>query len=116
MLRTVPKHWFSSEYRVLENDTTIASVDSSLFREAATLTVKGATYRAYRKGWMSGVFILEGGGTILARAVKPSAFIDHSRSNMRGANIPSRPNPYGLRSSSCLKEENGWGLFIPSMR
>jgi hypothetical protein len=84
MLRAVPKHWLSSEYKVLENETAIASVDSSLFREAATLTIKGKTYRAYREGWMSGLFILEGDGTILSRAVKPSALyrsfqIEHER-------------------------------------
>ncbi len=73
MLRAVPKHWLSSAYKVLENDTTIAMVDSSSWREAAKLTIKGSIYRAYREGLMSGAFILESNGLILARAVKPSA-------------------------------------------
>jgi hypothetical protein len=73
MLRAVPKRWFSSDYKVLENDTAIAIIDASLMREAAELTIKGSTYRAYREGLVSGAFILEGGGAMLARAVKPSA-------------------------------------------
>ena len=73
MLRAVPKHWLSSKYKVLENGTTIAMVDSSAWREAGQLTIKGSTYRVYRERLMSGAFILESGGSILARAEKPSA-------------------------------------------
>jgi hypothetical protein len=73
MLRAVPKSWFSSGYKVLENGTTVAIVDLSLVREAGELYIQGSNYRAYREGLMSGAFILESGGSILARAVKPSA-------------------------------------------
>jgi hypothetical protein len=74
MLRAVPKNWLSTKYKVLEDDTTIAMVEPSSFREAARLTIKGSSYRAYREGLMSGAFILEIEGSILARAVKPSVF------------------------------------------
>lgn len=73
MLRAVPKRWFSSAYKMLDNDTTVAIVDPSLLREAAELTIQGSTYSLYREGLMSGAFILANGGSILARAVKPSA-------------------------------------------
>jgi hypothetical protein len=73
MLKAVPKRWFSSAYKMLDNDTTVAIVDPSLLREAAELTIQGSTYSVYREGLMSGAFILENGGSILARAVKPSA-------------------------------------------
>jgi hypothetical protein len=58
---------------MLDNDTTVAIIDPSLLREAAELNIQGSTYRVYREGLMSGAFILESGGSILARAVKPSA-------------------------------------------
>jgi len=74
MLKAVPKSWFSSDYKLLENDTTVTIIDSSWWREAAELTIKGSTYRVYREGLMSGSFVLEGDGSILARAEKPSAF------------------------------------------
>ena len=73
MLKAVPKSWFSSGYKVLENSTTIAIVDLSLTREAGMLNIQGTNYRVYREGLMSGAFILESGDSILARAVKPSA-------------------------------------------
>jgi hypothetical protein len=82
MLIAVPKNWFSPGYRVLEDNNTVAIVDLSRLREAGVLTIQGSTYRVYREGLMSGAFILESGGSILARAVKPSALyrsfqVDH---------------------------------------
>ncbi|MDX6443946.1 MAG: hypothetical protein QOH71_1020 [Blastocatellia bacterium] len=74
MLRAVPKSLFSSDYKLLENDATVAVINSSWWREAGELTIKGSTYRVYREGAMGGAFVLESGGAILARAEKPSAF------------------------------------------
>jgi len=73
MLRAIPKGWFSSVYKVLDNNTHVATLDPSYFREAAELTIKGSTYSLYREGLMSGAFILKTGDSILARALKPSA-------------------------------------------
>jgi hypothetical protein len=74
MLQAVPKGWFSSKHIVSENGTPIGMIDMSGWRESAELTIKGSTYKVYREGSMSGSFVLEGGGSILARADKPSAF------------------------------------------
>lgn len=73
MLKAVPKRWFSSVYKILENGATVAIINPSLLREAAELTLQGSTYSVYREGLMSGAFILANGGSIVARAVKPSA-------------------------------------------
>jgi hypothetical protein len=74
MLKAVPKSWLSPDYKLSENDTTVAIIVSSWWREAAELTIKGSIYRVCREGLMRGSFVLEGGGSILARAEKPSAF------------------------------------------
>ncbi|MEK6283653.1 MAG: hypothetical protein AABN95_25140 [Acidobacteriota bacterium] len=74
MLQAVPKGWFSSKYIVSENDTPIGMIDMSGWRESAELTIKGAIYQVYRQGLMTGSFVLDAGGSILARADKPSAF------------------------------------------
>ena len=73
MLRAVPKGWFSSAYKVLDNDIAVATIDPSFLREAAELTIQGSSYSLYREGLMSGAFILKSGSSILARALKPSA-------------------------------------------
>ena len=73
MLRAVPKGWFSSSYKILDNDTIVAILDPSLLREAAELTIQGAIYSLHREGLMSGAFVLKNGSSLLARAEKPSA-------------------------------------------
>ena len=82
MLTAVPRHWFSWDFTVTERSQAIAELDISWWREKGVLTVQGVDYRVYREGVMSGDFILESAGSVLARANKPSAFhrsfaIDH---------------------------------------
>ena len=52
----------------------MADVDISWWREQGTLTVEGVRYQMSRDGWMSGAFLLEREGSLVARAEKPSAF------------------------------------------
>lgn len=82
MLTAVPQHWFSWDFTVMEGSLAVAEIDVSWWREKGILTVQGVDYRVYREGLMSGAFILESSGSVLARAEKPSAFrrsfiIDH---------------------------------------
>lgn len=74
MLSAVPRSWWASDYNLLKDSTTVAVIDSSWWRETGELTIKDSTYRVYREGFMSGAFVLESGGSVLARAEKPSAF------------------------------------------
>jgi hypothetical protein len=83
MLKAIPKHWFSWDFRIIDDDRDIARIDVSSWRERGVLTIDGARYGVYREGWMSGPFVLESRGSVLARAEKPSAFlrsfvIDHN--------------------------------------
>jgi hypothetical protein len=74
MLTAVPKQWFSWDFTVTEGSQPVANIDISWWREKGLLTVQGADYRVYREGMMSGDFILESAGSVVARAQKPSAF------------------------------------------
>jgi hypothetical protein len=82
MLTAVPKDWFSWDFTVMEGSQAVAEIDVSWWREKGILTVRGVDYRVYRESVMSGAFILESSGSVMARAEKPSAFrrcfiIDH---------------------------------------
>ena len=77
MLRAIPKGWFSWDFTVMEGSRPVADIDISWWREKGVLTVEGKSYKVYREGLMSGAFILESGGSVLARAEKPSAFLRH---------------------------------------
>ena len=69
-----PKSWSSWDFTVEDADGTLANIDVSWWREKAAVTIEGQPYRVYREGAMSGDFVLESGGDIIARATKPSAF------------------------------------------
>jgi len=74
MLKAIPKRWFSWNFTVMEGSQPVADIDVSWWREKGLLTIQGTTYKVYREGLMSGAFILESAGAVLARAEKPSAF------------------------------------------
>ena len=73
MLQAVPKGWFSSKYDVSNDNVPVGTINFSAWREEGELTIGGSIYRVYREGLMSGSFVLELNGSILARAQKPSA-------------------------------------------
>jgi len=75
MLEVIPESWFSWDFTVMKGSQSVAYIHIPLWgREKGMLTVDCSDYKAYREGLMSGAFILELDGTVLARAEKPSAF------------------------------------------
>ena len=74
MLQIAPTHWYSWDVTVSDESRPVADIATSWWREKATLTINGATYRVYREALMSGAFVLEQAGSVLARAEKPSIF------------------------------------------
>lgn len=95
MLIAVPTTWFSSGYKVLDQETAIASVNPSWWSDTTGLTIEGAPYRAYREHWLSGAYILESNGAVLARAVKPRALYRSFEIEYAGKN-------YTLQAESVL--------------
>jgi hypothetical protein len=77
MLKAIPKAWFSWDFDILDpSGQSIAKVDMSAWREKATFAIGDVSCRIYRERLMSGAFLLEAEGSVLARAIKPSAFRD----------------------------------------
>lgn len=74
MLTAAPKGCFSWNYAVSSNDDHLADIDISAWREKGVLNVAGQRYPVYRERLMSGRFILESDGGIVAAAEKPSAW------------------------------------------
>ena len=74
MLQVVPTHWYSSDFTVRQASKPVADVDVSWWREKGTVTIEGVRYEAYRDGVLTGTFVLERNGAVIARAEKPSAF------------------------------------------
>ena len=74
MLQIAPLSWYSWNFKVSEESRPVADIAMSWWREKGALAIDDVTYRAYREGMVSGNFLLEGPGGVLARAEKPSAF------------------------------------------
>jgi hypothetical protein len=73
MLRAIPKSWFSWDYSIVDGSIHVAEMDLSLWREKGQIIIGDEVYAVSREGLAHGAFIMDSGGTVLARAVKPSA-------------------------------------------
>ena len=74
-LQVAPTHWLSSDFTVQQDAKPVANVEMNWWCEKGALTIDRTHYQMYREGWMSGDFVLERDGSVIARAKKPSAFL-----------------------------------------
>jgi hypothetical protein len=74
MLEAAPRHFLSNDFVLMSSDRAVALLDVSSWRERAEFELEGVSYRLYREGFMSGAFVLERAGVVIARATKPSVF------------------------------------------
>jgi hypothetical protein len=77
MLRAIPRSLFSWDFSIREDDVEVARLEVAWMSERGKLNIEGIDCNLHRQGWLSGPFVLEGNGTILAQADKPSAFVRH---------------------------------------
>lgn len=90
MLEAVPRRFLSSDFVLRSSDRAIAMLDVSTWRERAEFELEGVSHRVYREGFMSGAFVLERAGVIIARAIKPSAFRSRFELDVNGRAITLR--------------------------
>jgi hypothetical protein len=102
MLEAAPKSLFSNDFVLRSSGQTVAELDLSAWRERAEFELDGIAHRLYREGVMSGAFVLERGGNVVARALKPSAFRSSFELDLGG-------RPFTLRKLSLFSR--GFGLF-----
>lgn len=71
----VPKSVFSWGYDLSMGHTPLVSMDMSWLRERGALHREDTDYEIYRESLWMGDFVLSGGGGVMARAAKDSAFV-----------------------------------------
>jgi hypothetical protein len=113
MLTAAPKQWFSWDFTVTEGSQPVANIDISWWRERGLLTVQGADYRVYRERMMSGDFILESAGSVVARAHKPSAFHRLFTINHEGRRYTLRAESVFRRTFLLLEGDRQIGSLSP---
>lgn len=98
MLSAVPDGWFSWNFTIFDDHKAIAKIDLAWVREAGELYLEGSNYRVCREGLLSGSFIIEKEGLVLARAEKPSALI-------RSFKVEYNNKSYILEAASALQRK-----------
>jgi hypothetical protein len=112
MLIAIPDGWFSWGFTIFDDQKAIAKIDLAWMREAGELNLDGSNYRVFREGLLSGAFILEKEGRVLARAIKPSALI-------RSFKVDYNNRSYTLEAETALLRKfllRGNGQTIGSVR
>ena len=112
MLSAVPDGWLSWNFTIFDAHKPIAKIDLACMREAGQFYLDGSNYRVFREGLLSGAFIIEKEGQVLARAEKPSALI-------RSFKVEYNNKCYTLEAESAMRRKfvlRGGGQTIGSVR
>jgi len=72
MLMLHPGGLFSRTISVRQNGHELATIKDKAMREGARIRIEGVEYELRRTGLLSGDYLLENGGQVLARGRKPS--------------------------------------------
>jgi len=113
-LQIVPTHWYSWDVTVTDESHPVADIVTSSWREKGALTIGDTTYRLYREGSMSGAFILEHAGSVLARAEKPSAFRRELVISHAGREYTLRPESLFRRAFVLMDGSRQVGSLAPN--
>ncbi|HWM89448.1 MAG TPA: hypothetical protein VN493_01635 [Thermoanaerobaculia bacterium] len=84
ILEARPISIFTRKFSIEAEGQKIALLDSSIWRVAGAISIGRQNYQLYREGLMSGAFLLENEGQVVARAIKPSAFSSQFDLEFRG--------------------------------
>ena len=114
MLTANPRRWYSWDFRLAENGTSLAEIDLSSWREKGNLTVANTPYSVYREGLFSGAFVLESKGSVVARARKPSAWTRRLLIESGGSRFELKPGSSFTRRFKLLKDGKTVGTLSPA--
>jgi hypothetical protein len=114
MLEASPRHLFSNDFVVRSSGRIVGTLDVAIWRERAELEVDGIWYRLYREGMMSGAFVLERAGAIMARAVKPSAFRSRFDVDLGGRPVTLRKLSAFRRTFGIFSGDQQVGVIRPA--
>lgn len=110
----LPRRWYSWDFRLVSGDRTLAELDLSSWRERAVVTIGGHEHRVYREGMVSGDFVIERHGQVLARGTKPSAFTSRIVVTHDGRQYTLRKKSIWKRAFILLEGDREIGSLSPN--
>jgi len=90
VLEAIPKNIFYTGFQFQQENQLLGELDSSIWREKASVELKDGTYLLYREGRFSGDFLIEHNGKVVARATKPSALYNTFEIKVAGRSLVLR--------------------------
>jgi hypothetical protein len=114
MLRAVPKHWFSWDFAIRDANRQVAEVKLSSWRERGAIRVDGVEHTVSREGILRGAFVLERGGSVLARAEKPSVFRKMFQIEHRGKRYTLEARSMWRRERVLYDGDREIGAIVPA--
>jgi hypothetical protein len=112
-LALTPRRWYSWDFTLTSGDRTLARLDLS-WREKGVVTIGDDEHRVYREGMVSGDFVIERGGEVLARASKPSAFRNTIVITHGGRQYTLRKKSVWKRAFVLLEGDTNIGSLSPN--
>lgn len=98
MLEAMATGIFNIKFLLRQQNQLLGEFDTSFWRFKGQLELEEGTYQLYREGWLSGDFLLELNGKVVARASKPSAFQNRFEVELPNRRVVLRkPSPYNRR-------------------
>lgn len=76
MLEAIPTNFFSTNFRLEQENKLVGELDPSIWRCTATMELEDGTYNLYREKFFGGDYLLETKGNVVARATKLSMLHD----------------------------------------
>jgi hypothetical protein len=113
MLTAKPQSWLNWDFTLVRNGESLADIDLSFWREKGGFTVADTSYRTYREGLLSGAFILEANGAVVARAHKPSAWTRRLVIDFDGTELELRPQSAFGRGFQLVRNGRAIGSLVP---
>ena len=113
MLEAIPTNIFSTTFRLHQQNQLVGEIDTSIWREKATLELPDGTYQLYREGTFNGDFLLEHNGKVAARATKPSAFQSRFEVEVAGRVVELRKLSIWNRNFGVFDGERQVGGVYP---
>jgi len=109
VLQLVPESWLTWNYDLLNGDRLIAGIKVASLPESGTFSIDGSSYSARRAGIFSGEYTLELNGQIIARAHKPSAFVNSFEIQYSGRSCTLKKESFIGRSFVLIEGERQTG-------
>lgn len=111
MLEAVQRGWFTNDVCLLWRGEALAVLNVSTLRTKADLEFRGERYRCYREGHLTGAFLLEQDGVVLARAEKPSVLRSHFTVQLAGRDYLLKKRSAWSRSFVLYENETEVGYL-----